>query len=215
MSEYIELINQWVITHQHHAWWVIFLIAFVESMVILGILIPGLPFMLMLGSLIATGILPAWEVILWCILGAVVGDGLSFWIGQRFQHQILSIGPLRKHQDWFEMGHNYFEKWGGPSILFGRFFGPLRATVPVLAGILGMNRLKFTAWNILSAIIWAPAYLLPGYFLGWLSGQGENGHWYALATIVLAVFGYIGWQQWQKRRTQAEQHDSEPPHQVQ
>ncbi|UCG18859.1 MAG: hypothetical protein JSU84_01145, partial [Thiotrichales bacterium] len=65
MTEYIDLINQWVITHQEHAWWVIFLIAFVESMVILGIIVPGLPFMLMLGGLIATDVLDPWLVIFW------------------------------------------------------------------------------------------------------------------------------------------------------
>jgi uncharacterized membrane protein len=53
MSEYIDIINQWVIANQQHAWWVIFLIAFAESMIILGILVPGLPFMLMLGGLMA------------------------------------------------------------------------------------------------------------------------------------------------------------------
>jgi len=200
MTEYIELINQWVITNQHHAWWVIFLIAFIESMVILGILVPGLPFMLMLGSLIATGILSPWLVIFWCIAGAIVGDGLSFWIGQRYKYHVLELWPLNKHPEWITQGEVFFEKWGGVSILIGRFFGPLRATVPVLAGILGMHRARFTAWNAASAMIWAPAYLAPGFFLGWLSEQGEYGPWFALATIILAlIIGFI----WRKRQRKA------------
>jgi undecaprenyl-diphosphatase len=193
MTEYVELIQQWTLANQQHLWWVIFLIAFAESMVIIGIIIPGLPLMLMLGGLIATGVLSPVEVVFWCIIGAVVGDGLSFWIGQRYKYHVLELWPLSRHPEWVTRGESFFEKWGGVSILFGRFFGPLRATVPVLAGILGMNRLRFTAWNALSAIIWAPAYLAPGAFLGWLSAQGEHGPWLALAVIVIAIIAALLW----------------------
>jgi len=202
MTEYIELINQWVIANQQHAWWVIFLIAFVESMVILGILIPGLPFMLMLGSLIATGILSPWLVIFWCVMGAIVGDGLSFWIGQRYKYHVLELWPLSKHPEWVTQGEVFFERWGGISILIGRFFGPLRATVPVLAGILGMHRARFTAWNIASAMIWAPAYLAPGFVLGWLTEQGEYGPWLALAAILLTLIGVFTWRRIQRKPTE-------------
>lgn len=200
MTEYIDLINQWVITHQEHAWWVIFLIAFIESMVILGIVVPGLPFMLMLGGLIATNVLDPWLVIFWCVVGAVVGDGLSFWIGQRYKYHVLEMWPLSKHPEWITQGELFFARWGGVSILLGRFFGPLRATVPVLAGILGMHRLKFTLWNLASAMIWAPAYLAPGFALGWLVDQGEQGAWVAAAIIVLFMIGYWGWNRYQQNR---------------
>ncbi len=202
MTEYVDLINQWVIANQHHAWWVIFLIAFVESMVILGIIIPGLPFMLMLGSLIATGVLSPFVVIFWCIVGAIVGDGLSFWIGQRYKYHVLELWPLSKHPEWITQGETFFEKWGGVSILMGRFFGPLRATVPVLAGILGMNRGRFTAWNALSAMIWAPAYLAPGFVLGWLSEQGEHGPWLALGAIIITLIGVFIWRKMQRSPTE-------------
>lgn len=197
----IEQINQWVMTHQEHAWWVIFLIAFSESMVVLGIIVPGLPFMLMLGGLIATNVLNPWMVIFWCIVGAVVGDGLSFWIGKHYRHQILNIWPLNRHPDWVIYGEKFFANWGGISILIGRFFGPLRATIPVLAGILGMRQRRFTIWNIASAALWAPAYLAPGFVLGWLSEQGEIGEWIALALIILGTLGYWLWKQYKAKST--------------
>ncbi|MCH9743215.1 MAG: DedA family protein [Proteobacteria bacterium] len=193
MSEYIDIINHWVLLNQNHAWWVIFLIAFVESMVILGILVPGLPFMLMLGGLIATQVLNPWLVIFWCVVGAVVGDGLSFWIGQRYKYHVLQLWPLNKHPEWVTRGEDFFTRWGGVSILIGRFFGPLRATVPVLAGILGMHRVKFTLWNILSAMIWAPAYLAPGFALGWLADQSEQGAWIAITIVIIGIISYWLW----------------------
>lgn len=204
MSEYIELINQWVISHHEHAWWVIFLIAFAESMVILGILVPGLPFMLMLGGLIATNVLDPWLVIFWCIVGAVVGDGLSFWIGKHYRYRILNRWPLSKHPDWVAHGEDFFTRWGGISILIGRFFGPLRATIPVLAGILGMTQKKFTAWNVVSAMIWAPAYLAPGFILGWLADQSEMGAWLALVLLFTSMLGYWLWKRNRKKNTKDE-----------
>jgi undecaprenyl-diphosphatase len=204
MTEYIDIINQWVIANQQHAWWVIFLIAFAESMIILGILVPGLPFMLMLGGLIATNVLDAWLVIFWCIVGAVVGDGLSFWIGKHYRYRILNMWPLSKHPDWVMHGEDFFTRWGGVSILIGRFFGPLRATIPALAGILGMTQKKFTAWNVVSAIIWAPAYLAPGFFLGWLADQGETGAWLALGLLITSMLGYWLWKQSRNKNTKDE-----------
>ncbi len=205
MTEYIDLINQWILANEHHAWWVIFLIAFVESMIVLGLIVPGLPLMLMLGGLIATGALNVWFVLFWCILGAIAGDGLSFWIGKYYKHHALGIWPLRNHPEWISRGEYFFEKWGGASILLGRFFGPLRSTVPVLAGILGMSQARFTFWNFWSAVIWAPLYLAPGYLLGWLSTQGEDGVRAAIGLIVVATLGYVVWQWYQSRRRKAEQ----------
>lgn len=198
MTEYIELLYQWVATHQDHAWWIIFLIAFVESTVLLGILIPGLPLMLMLGSLIAAKVLDPWTVIFWCIIGAIVGDGLSFWIGKYFRRPILNMWPLNKHPGWVAQGESFFARWGGISILFGRFFGPLRATIPVLAGVLGMSQRRFTGWNIFSAILWAPAYLMPGFILGWVTEHSEHGAWAALGLLLLFILAYWYWKRCNK-----------------
>ena len=85
-----------------------------------------------------------------------------------------------------------------------RFFGPLRATIPVLAGILGMTQRKFTAWNVVSAMIWAPAYLAPGFMLGWLADQSEAGAWLALALLVGSTLGYWLWKRSRKKNVKEE-----------
>jgi membrane protein DedA with SNARE-associated domain len=201
MIEYIELINQWILQHHDHAWWIIFLIAFSESMIVLGLIVPGLPLMLMLGGLIATGALDPWFVFFWCIVGAVVGDGLSFWIGKTYKYHALNIWPLKNHPEWISRGEYFFEKWGGVSILFGRFFGPLRSTVPVLAGILGMSQARFTFWNFWSAVIWAPSYLAPGFLLGWLANQGELGMQVAIGLVIFASVGFLIWRRYQAKQS--------------
>ena len=63
-------------------------------------------------------------------------------------------------------GHAFFEKWGVWAIFIGRFSGPLRASVPLVAGMLAMSQWKFQIANILSAFIWAGALLAPGSMLG-------------------------------------------------
>ena len=63
-------------------------------------------------------------------------------------------------------GETFFNRHGGKSVLFGRFVGPLRPVIPVVAGMLGMGPLHFSIVNVLSAIGWAFVYILPGVFFG-------------------------------------------------
>ena len=60
-------------------------------------------------------------------------------------------------------GYRFFERWGILAVFIGRFFGPLRAVVPLVAGMMHMRQARFQLANVGSAIIWLPAILAPGY----------------------------------------------------
>ncbi|HEC28088.1 MAG TPA: phosphatase PAP2 family protein [Gammaproteobacteria bacterium] len=144
----------------------IFTVAFLESMVLIGVPIPGAVLIISFGALIALGHLDFTSTLLLCIAGAIAGDGLSFWIGYRFHQQIKNIWPFKYFKAQFKTGEKFFRKHGGKSIVFGRFVGPMRAIIPTIAGMMRMSPLRFTIINVLSAILWAPAYLLPGMVFG-------------------------------------------------
>jgi membrane protein DedA with SNARE-associated domain len=95
-------------------------------------------------------------------VGAALGDWLSYWIGFTFKEQVASIWPLSRHPSLLPRGVALVEKWGVPSIYIGRFFGPLRATVPLAAGIFEMPSLRFQFANWTSALIWSAVLLLFG-----------------------------------------------------
>jgi membrane protein DedA with SNARE-associated domain/membrane-associated phospholipid phosphatase len=152
----------------HPAWTltVVFLAAFLESIAVIGTFIPGSTAMFLAGALVGTGSLSLAWVFLWAVAGAIAGDGMSFWIGRRYKTRIVQLWPFRTHPQLLDAGHRFFQKHGAKSVVFARFVGPLRAIVPVVAGMLGMTPVRFYAMNILSALLWAPAHILPGVVFG-------------------------------------------------
>jgi undecaprenyl-diphosphatase len=164
-----ELFNQllaWVSANPLWAWAGVFLAAFAESVAVIGLVVPGVVLMFGFGALIATGALEFWPVFWWAVAGAVTGDGLSFWLGRHFQDRLRKLWPFSRHPRALERGIDFFERYGGKSVAIGRFFGPVRAVIPLVAGMLGMPPWRFVIANLLSALVWALAYLLPGVVLG-------------------------------------------------
>jgi len=169
----------------------VFLIALTESLAAVGLFVPGAVLMISAGALIGMGIVEFWPILLAAITGAIVGDGLSFWLGHRYRDRLRTFWPFRNHPQWLTLGEKYFDRHGGKSILFGRFVGPVRPFIPVVAGMLGMHPRAFYIANILSALVWAPGYLLPGMAFGAsLALAGEV----ALRLVVLLVLiGALTW----------------------
>ena len=162
----MQPVLEWIQAHPGLAGLVVFAVAAAESLAVVGILVPGIVFMLGVGALIGLGVLDFWVTVLWATIGAVAGDGVSYWLGRHFDKQLRSLWPFTKHPELIPRGEQFFHKHGGKSILFGRFIGPIRPVIPAIAGIMHMNPYHFYFVNILSAIAWAPVVLLPGVVFG-------------------------------------------------
>ncbi len=166
MEAWLNQLLAWV---QHNPGWAgaaVFLVALGESLLVVGLIVPGTVLMFGIGALVGSGALGLGETLLWAFLGAVAGDGLSFWIGHHFRDRIRGWWPFSRHPQMLEHGEAFFLRHGGKSIFIGRFVGPVRPIVPAVAGMMGMSPGKFFAINVLSAALWAPAYLLPGIAFG-------------------------------------------------
>jgi membrane protein DedA with SNARE-associated domain len=153
----------------HGAWAgpVMFVISFGESFVGFSLLFPGTTVMVIAGTLVRWplnphGVLDVWPLMLGGILGAVLGDAISFWFGKRFGHLLEKHWYFVRHPDFLKRGYAFFDRFGTASVFIGRFFGPVRAAIPLVAGILNMSWKQFWLANVGSAIIWAPALLLLG-----------------------------------------------------
>lgn len=149
-------------TAQAHPLWcfpIAFSVAFAESFVGLSILVPGFAILVALGGVIGAtdiGLLPA---VAGAVLGALCGDIIAWGLGLRFHHQILHMWPFRKFEAELEKALHFFHRRGLWAVFFGRFLGPFRATVPLVAGMSEMEFRRFMAVSIPSAIIWAFAIL--------------------------------------------------------
>jgi undecaprenyl-diphosphatase len=162
----LQWLDQWISAHPTLSGLLVFLVAFSESLLIIGIIVPGAALMIGIGILIANGNLPLGSTMLWAIAGAVSGDGFSFWLGYHFRERLPRWPLMRRYQKLFDHGQRFFNRHGGKSVVFGRFVGPVRAIIPTIAGLMAMPPWQFLLVNVVSAILWAPVYLLPGLILG-------------------------------------------------
>jgi len=164
--DFLQPLLDWISQHPGWAAAFVFLVAFSESLAIVGLFMPGVVLMFGIGTLVALGTMDFWPTFWLAVAGAIAGDGLSFWLGLHFKDHLRELWPFSRYPTLFEKGEGFFLRHGGKSILFGRFVGPVRPIIPVTAGMLGMSAWRFFSVNILSALAWAPAYLLPGMVFG-------------------------------------------------
>lgn len=187
---YVQLLH---LLAGHTAWTlvVVFLAAFLEAIAIIGTFIPGSTAMFIAGALVGTGTLNLGWLFACAIAGAIAGDGMSYWIGHRYKDRIGKMWPFSTHPGLLESGQKYFDKHGAKSVVFARFAAPLRAIVPVVAGMLEMPPLRFYTMNLISALLWAPAHILPGVVFGasiQLAGAVSFRLVAALAIVVAIVW---------------------------
>ena len=185
---YFDAISVWL--EQNNDWLglVICLVAMLESLVAVGLLIPGVAMLFALGAIAGTGALDIYATLSWAIAGAIVGDGVSFWLGYKYHNKLRNLWPFKQYPHWLEKGESFFHTYGVLSVVIGRFVGPVRPLIPVVAGMMDMRPLTFYGVNVLSALGWAPVYLLPGFFTGAaLSTEGlfPEQLFYLLGSIVI------------------------------
>ena len=191
----IENLLQWAAQHPGAVLLIGLLLGFVEALALVGIFIPGIVLLFMLGAVVGwnpallTGLALAVEI------GAMLGDGLSYWIGRRYRERIHSWGLMRRNPQWLGAGERFFLRHGGRSIFIARFIGPLRPVVPLVAGSLAMPASAFMPRMVLACLLWAPLMLLPGALFGEsLELAAEFGGRLTLLLVVLiAGLWLIGW----------------------
>jgi membrane protein DedA with SNARE-associated domain/membrane-associated phospholipid phosphatase len=178
-------------------YWVVLLFSLLESLAFVGVVIPGAVVVVFAGSLAAKGFLDLGDLVWFASAGAVLGDGISFRMGKgghiRFREENRIFKPAL-----LDKGKQFFGRHGGKSIFLGRFVGLIRAVIPFVAGLSGMEAKRFYLWNIASAVLWAASHLLAGYFLGqaWrMVGIWSTRFGVVLAAVMLLAIG--AW--WLKR----------------
>ncbi len=196
-------IIDWLSTHPNWVMLSIAFIAFIESLALAGIVVPGVLLLFLVAVLAGNLSLPLWEVLIAGFTGAALGDGLSFYIGHIFKQSLRQYWPFSHYPKALKSGEDFFSKHGGKSVIIGRFIGPIRPVMPLIAGMLGMSQIRFICFNLFSALAWSPFYLLPGYLTGTaahssLSKQAlpENfylvlGIFITLLTITAFIFRYL------------------------
>jgi membrane protein DedA with SNARE-associated domain len=148
----------------HEAWAapVVFALAFGESLAFISLLIPAWAALVGIGVLISSGNLNFWPIWVAGSVGAALGDWLSYWVGIKLGPPVAHVWPLSRNPELLPRGEAFVKRWGVLAIFIGRFFGPLRASVPLVAGIFRMPYWSFQLANFSSAFVWAAVLLTIG-----------------------------------------------------
>lgn len=187
LADYITPFTTWLHNHPNHALLFTFLVAFAESLAVIGTLIPGSLTMTAIGILAGSGVMRFDFTLCFATLGAFVGDSVSYTLGYIYSNRLTLIWPFKRYPNLLNYGQDYFNRHGKKSVLIGRFIGPLRSIIPLIAGMLNMPKLQFFMANFLSAIGWSILYLFPGYIIGAASSQLSSDSAQRLFLFVLIV----------------------------
>ncbi len=157
---------EFVRANQAWAPFVVGALAFGESLAFVSVLVPATVLLVGIGALIGTTGLAFWPIWLGAVIGASLGDWLSYEVGRWFEHRAHHVWPLNRRPDLIAKGEAFTRRYGVWAIVIGRFFGPLRAIVPLVAGIFEMPRGPFQLANVGSALVWAFLLLQSGDIVG-------------------------------------------------
>ena len=163
-EHHAQLVIDFVRANEAWAIPIVAALAFGESLAFISLLLPATVALVGIGALIGASGIDFWPIWLAASIGAALGDWLSYWLGVKFEAPIANMWPLSRYPDFIPNGHAFIERYGVYAIFIGRFFGPFRASIPLIAGILEMPFWPFQFANFTSAFVWAALLLAPGTF---------------------------------------------------
>ncbi|AZL66816.1 MULTISPECIES: bifunctional DedA family/phosphatase PAP2 family protein [Pseudomonas] len=193
MGQWLDSLTSWLGANPQWLGLAIFVVACVECLAIAGIIVPGTVLLFAVAVLAGSGAFSLGETLLLGFLGGLLGDAISYAVGKYFHQNIRRLPLLRSHPQWIGSAEAYFQRYGIASLLVGRFIGPLRPMLPMVAGMFDMPLPRFIAVSLVAGAGWSVAYLLPG----WATGAAmrlplPEGFWLDAGIIVGTLAVLIG-----------------------
>lgn len=140
---------------------IVFLLAFGECLAFVSLLLPATIILIAIGGLLGASGIDIWPVWIAGTLGSILGYASSYWLGIYYKDRIHSIWPFRSNPAMITQGRDFFDRYGTAGVFFGHFFGPLRAVVPVIAGMCMMRQVPFQVANVAASTLWTTGTILP------------------------------------------------------
>ena len=187
LAEFVTLYGAWVYA-------LLFAIIFVETGVVVMPFLPGDSLLFVVGALCGLGLMELGIVMPLLVVAAVAGDQMNYSIGRFFGPKVWQWEHSRFfNKRAFNQAHDFYEKYGGITIIVARFLPFIRTFVPFVAGVAAMSRGKFTTYNIVGALIWVLGITTIGYLFGNMPCVKANMSLIIWAMIIvpglIALFG--------------------------
>lgn len=198
----VQAVTDFIVQHGAWAGPLVFLAAALEAVAVVGTLVPGTAIVVGVAAVAGLGHLSLPAVLIWAVLGAVAGDGLSYWLGRRLRRRVLQIWPFSRRPQLIDDGAGFMARHGSKSIVLGRVVPWTRAVVPMTAGVTELGPWRFLAADVIAALVWAAVFILPGAGVG--AGLKDllvtDGRVLALGGAALVLFVLAAWYAWSRRQ---------------
>lgn len=172
MEEFANAVVEFVRANEAWAAPIAFVLALGESLAFISLILPSTVILVAIGGLLGASGIDVWAVVFSAGLGGSIGYAASYWLGLYFKDSIHGMWPFRDYPAMMQRGEAFFEKYGLFGVFLGHFFGPVRAVIPVIAGMYSMPQLQFQIANVASAFLWSVGVIAPSFFgIKWLFGH--------------------------------------------
>ncbi|CAL4319689.1 DedA family protein [Buchnera aphidicola] len=188
---------------------IIIIISFLESLAIIGLFLPGIVFMSMIGTLIGNQSLNFYSAWVTSSVGCLLGDCLSYFLGLKFKHWLYFLKNIKRYESVLLKIQNTVRTHSMATILIGRFIGPTRALIPMVSGMLKLSFKKFIIPDMIGCLLWPPICFFPGIITGIVidspnyNGNDDNLKWILLT--ILLIFSSGIWFLWINRHKNSNQ----------
>ena len=194
--------------HQFGPWIyvILFLIIFCETGLVVTPFLPGDSLLFAVGTFCALpppGNMNLGWLLLILPIAAILGDSVNYWIGAKLGPRIFRGENVRLlNKKHLERTHEFYERYGGKTIILARFMPIVRTFAPFVAGMGKMTYRRFMAYNVIGGLVWIVSFLLLGYFFGNMPVVKKNFSLVILVIIILSILPAVFefWREWRKRR---------------
>ncbi|MBL0944667.1 MAG: DedA family protein [Hydrogenophaga sp.] len=198
LQAFVQAYGPWVYA-------LLFLIIFTETGVVVMPFLPGDSLLFVVGTLCGAGLMSLPLAMVLLVIAAILGDQTNYSIGRYFGPKVFQWENSRLfNKNAFNQAHAFYERYGGITIILARFMPFIRTFAPFVAGVAEMTRAKFTAYNVIGALIWVIGLVGAGYLFGnlpWVQANLSKIIWALI--IVPGLIALIG--AWKARRQQQQE----------
>jgi membrane-associated protein len=184
VDDYLKLIIE---TYGFWTHLILFIVVFCETGLVITPFLPGDSLLFAAGAFAASGALHLEWLLVLLLVAAIGGDTVNYWIGHWIGPRAFAGNIPFLKQEYLVRTSQFFEKYGGKTIILARFIPIVRTFAPFVAGVGAMDYRHFIFYNVIGGVIWVVGFILLGYFFGTLDFVQHNFELVMVAIVVISI----------------------------